>query len=148
MHRWNAIDVAWLAGIIEGEGCLSLKGHVMRIAVNMTDEDVIRRCMRVAALGQVTGPYDDGVSGHKPIFRWLVSDVFDVYALLAAIYSQLGERRRAKCEAMMREFRSLPVRPTRVHGTRVSYKRGCRCALCVEGQRAYSRERYARRSAA
>jgi hypothetical protein len=37
-------DIAWLAGLIEGEGCFSRsKRGVPEIEIAMTDEDVIRR---------------------------------------------------------------------------------------------------------
>lgn len=34
------------------------------------------------------------------------------------------------------------------HGTRVGFKRGCRCKKCTKAERAYQRERYAERKAA
>ena len=69
-------DLAWFAGIVEGEGTFSSQGrHGSRrrpeIAVSMTDEDVIRRCHRITGVGGVSR-YE---TGFKPMFRWRVTKV-------------------------------------------------------------------------
>ena len=45
----NEIEVAWLAGLLEGEGCFHLRKEDDRplIKLNMTDRDVIERAARL-----------------------------------------------------------------------------------------------------
>jgi hypothetical protein len=49
----TATDIAWLAGIIEGEGTFGRKGHPAgQVRVQMTDEDVIDRLHSLTGVGQ------------------------------------------------------------------------------------------------
>ena len=40
-NRVSMLDVAWLAGLIEGEGCISMNGRSLTLRVSMTDHDVV-----------------------------------------------------------------------------------------------------------
>ena len=43
----TAIDIGWLAGLIEGEGNISINGRAFTIRVKMTDHDVILRAAQL-----------------------------------------------------------------------------------------------------
>ena len=106
--RWKREDLAWAAGLIEGEGCIyssmrstGVRGGraVWHLTVQMTDEDVLRRLAAVIGLGNVCGPYKnkgDGKKAYKPIWSWTVSSRTHVYAVLVALWPWLGARRREK----------------------------------------------------
>jgi hypothetical protein len=96
-------ELYWLAGIIEGEGCFdatrrrSNGAHYPHITVNMTDEDVVRRCHAVAKVGTVYGPHlSPSRAHHQPIWTWKVGKMADAVGLMMTLYPIMGERRQAK----------------------------------------------------
>lgn len=98
-------DLAWMAGIIEGEGCFVLEKNrrvpcskTIRIRVQMCDEDVIRRLLLVSKLGSVNGPCrSPSFKDHwKSRWVWAVCQKAQAAALLLRLLPWLGERRAAK----------------------------------------------------
>ena len=100
----NDIELGWLAGIFEGEGCLSLRRDHRRpgrrywhARVAMSDQDVIRRLHEVAGIGTMYGPhYRQDRPGNKPMWEWRVGRQEDVVNLCALLISHMGERRAEK----------------------------------------------------
>lgn len=97
----DAIEIAWLAGLIEGEGCIFVpvlptahtKYPMIRVA--MTDEDIVRRCYEITNVGKF-GPLSHSIDGRKPVWKWQVSKRKDVARILCAVAPLMGERRREK----------------------------------------------------
>jgi hypothetical protein len=89
--------MAWVAGVIEGEGTFYLltSGLYMYVKVEMCDEDVVNEIHRITGIGRVSGPKHDGNPKHKPTYRWVVSASRDVQHLLLQLYPYLSDRRRA-----------------------------------------------------
>ena len=104
---WTRENLAWLAGLFEGEGCISThQGKTGRaywiLQIQMTDEDVVRRAAEVAGAGMVTGPYSSRRENRKPQWAWRACKRGDVYALLVALWPWLRTRRRARArEALL-----------------------------------------------
>ena len=104
---WTREQLAWVAGVIEGDGCLTMKNQRMfpHVSVTMTDEDVIRRLQLWTGLGTVNGPYRPTTGHNKlPMWIWAVGGGAQAYALLIAIWPWLGSRRRARAEELIRAF--------------------------------------------
>jgi hypothetical protein len=61
-------EIAWVAGLLEGEGTFGMSDRAICISINMIDRDIIER---VGALlgGRVYGPHVRGSERHKPIWR-------------------------------------------------------------------------------
>jgi hypothetical protein len=96
------LTAAWLAGLFEGEGCISLTGkYSVSIAINMTDEDVIRSIQQRTGVGRLHGPYHYGAPGSKPIFSWAVGHQDAVRLVLTAIRQWVGTRRAARIDAAL-----------------------------------------------
>jgi len=110
MLDWSREGLAWVAGIIEGEGCFSVRPRkafpnqtILSLEVKMTDGDIIHRLKEVTGLGTAYGPYTR--PGHrKPIYRWKVSSAADIYALAVAIYPWMGTRRSGKIREVIEAF--------------------------------------------
>jgi hypothetical protein len=88
-------EVAWVAGIYEGEGsCWTTKGRAFHIAIVMTDFDVVRRLHLLVGVGTLKeGRHKDPT--HKPYLTWSVGSR-DGIDFLNTIMPWLGERRTAK----------------------------------------------------
>jgi hypothetical protein len=96
---------AWVAGVIEGEGCFQIckrparKSQDAAVTVLMTDEDVIRRLQELSGVGRVTGPHIRGVN--KPIWLWRVAKADEAIPLITAIRPWLLARRAARADEVV-----------------------------------------------
>lgn len=102
----SALERAWLAGLVEGEGCFQGRGRAqLAVTLAMTDEDVIRAAQDVTKLGQVTGPYKK--SGKKLQWHWHVSQAHEAAALMLWLYPYLKSRRQAKVRELIEPWLEL-----------------------------------------
>lgn len=104
----NQADIMWLAGLLEGEGCFTISHYTKmvdgepktyyygRIALAMTDEDVVRRAYEIAQCGNVTKLHSEKRGNRKPLFRWQVGDRKSVARILLAVYPIMGHRRQER----------------------------------------------------
>lgn len=110
-------DIAWAAGLFEGEGCVTLHKssrigkHGQEyfypwLAMKMTDEDVIRRFAAVLG-GSVTGPCKQKNPNHKPYWNWKLTKIEEVQATLRSLWPYLGGRRRAKAAEVLAMYYEL-----------------------------------------
>ena len=86
----TAIDVAWLAGLVEGEGNIGINGRSLTIRIKMSDHDVILRAAELLGgkIYRVPVP-----KGHRP--QWLTQVKGSIAAGWAmTLYPWLGIRRR------------------------------------------------------
>lgn len=107
-------ELAWVAGLIEGEGCIRCTGKDGRsyphVKVAMTDEDVIRRCYEITGIGILSGPHHYGTRPqNKPVYTWAVGRKDECLTLLGGIWPYLGERRKAQTTATLLKWRERPV---------------------------------------
>lgn len=112
----RAEEIAWAAGLFEGEGCFSgprrrgrehLRGYRQIVAVlSTTDADVLRRFELVVGMGRVR-PLTPQQPHHKAAWEWKVSREVEVRALFALFEPYLGERRRARALELFRECGTL-----------------------------------------
>lgn len=112
VSNWTRENVAWLAGLFEGEGCIFVydykrdKEPRFALYINMTDEDVLVRAKEVAGIGTLTGPRVER-DGTKPIWRWAVHFNPHVVALCFAMYPFFGSRMKAKIAAVLEKWRDI-----------------------------------------
>lgn len=105
MKRMTAIKTAYLAGIIEGEGCISLAtarsgARYPRLVVSMSDKDVVRRLHQFTGCGSiliVQPKYPQA----KTQYRWQVGRSEDVIDIITAIRPYMGKRRKAKIDEVV-----------------------------------------------
>ena len=109
----STLDIAWLAGLLEGEGSFFVKTRSpFKITVSMssTDHDVLLRAQRIAG-GTITGPVTRTLAreGTKPVWCWTVNRRADAAALMMSVLPFLGERRATKVREVLAEWRSAPI---------------------------------------
>lgn len=103
-------NLAWAAGIIEGEGTISgrfgtqsrKRDRGLVIKLKMADQDVIERFHQVIGFGQVTGPYRPDGIGSKPLWVWQTGSFEHVQAAIGLLWSWLHKRRREQARRALR----------------------------------------------
>jgi len=113
----KTLDIAWLAGIVEGEGCftrVSAAGTNARpsavIAIAMTDEDVVRRAAAILGGYAVSKTLSPAMlkrrPNPKPVYRVSVSG-HRAAAWMMTLYALMGKRRKARIAELLREWVAL-----------------------------------------
>lgn len=91
-------DLAWAAGLFEGEGSISPTKSGWQLTLGTADRDVAERFHQVMGVGRLYGPYQPSTSRadgtpHKPFTRWGVTDKLGIEEAATLIGPELGERR-------------------------------------------------------
>lgn len=117
ISNWSRENLAWLAGILEGEGSFYWESYknnktskrYPRITVQMSDADVLQKAALIGGCGVFGGPTNNP-NGHKPIYSWKVCVNHHVYALLVALFPFMGQRRQSKMRELIEVFRTETYR--------------------------------------
>ena len=96
--NWSRENLAWMAGLFEGEGCINTRANgAVILKMGMTDEDVVRKFHAMIGCGTVGNPiYHKTMPHYKPHWDWQVSGSERVQAILAAFWVFLGDRRKSR----------------------------------------------------
>ena len=104
-------DVNWIAGLLEGEGCFTkrTKPGTIRsrvcIMCQMTDSDVLHKLCKIAGVGKVRGPYNNGPRGKLPRYTWQVNGSL-AYVLMKELFPHMCSRRQARISKLVSEYES------------------------------------------
>ena len=125
-------DIAWLGGILEGEGCFSLvRGKHPIIRLSMTAGDTVTR---VAAIV--------GLKTYRYRTSWVL-DIRGAYAIqwMMTLYPYLGKQRKGVIADIIRSWRSYPYSraPNSLMAKCHPDRRMCAFDLC---QSCYDRQSY------
>lgn len=107
MRDLTATELAWVAGIIEGEGSFLLQtgGHRRRpvgvIVVMMTDEDVLLRLARYVGAGDVRAVNQTAHPERRALWCWRITRTNDVVALARQLRPLMGERRQGQLDRVL-----------------------------------------------
>ena len=112
-------DLAWAAGLFEGEGCILNRFHNDRVLAvgarisTYTDLDVLQRFKDIIGFGKITGPYQrygpDG-SPYKTSWSWKADSFEEAQATIALLWPWLGKRRREKAKECLALFHKRDLR--------------------------------------
>lgn len=97
-------EVAWVAGILEGEGCWTVSRSTQGrwwVAVRMTDEDVILKLQHLTGVGRISPAR--GRPQHKMAWAWQVSVQPHREWLTLKVWPWLGVRRRVRIRELWPE---------------------------------------------
>lgn len=106
MHHRTVEQVAWAAGLFEGEGCISFYQRDYgskvqpQMRLGMTDRDVVERFAAIMGCGAI-GMVKPGTGGSKAVFEWRIYEAEKVRELIALLLPFLGERRRARANEVI-----------------------------------------------
>ena len=144
-------DIAWVAGLLEGEGCFRVKrqNRALEVSCAMSDQDTIGRLHRIAG-GNLQTPYQR--ENRKKIYPWCLSKREDVVDLISTLRPFMSARRAERIDEMLLFNQENPKSPSRDgnppgHGTISRYtsrKDPCRCSLCKAANKGQARH-YKRR---
>lgn len=101
--------IAWLAGIIEGEGCISVGPKIVRITVNMTDRDVIERIDQLYPSPNGIREFAD--PRYKTKYIWRVGQGEVVREILTLTLPWLGVRRSERAREALAFLDGRPGGP-------------------------------------
>jgi hypothetical protein len=96
------LDVAWFAGLFEGEGCLSRQRPsegCWRMVIEMSDEDVLLRAQSIFGGRLYKKPRRK--ASCKDTWAWKIGSQEKINYVVELIYPHMSARRKAK----MDEFR-------------------------------------------
>jgi hypothetical protein len=97
------LDIAWAAGLFEGEGTIVDSTGSVQLRVKMTDLDVLEKLFDVFGVGGIYGPYESGSRDgrvRKPHWIWICPEPF-VRKVFAAMMPWLGQRRIARARELV-----------------------------------------------
>jgi hypothetical protein len=109
--NWTRENLAWLAGLLEGDGCFTVGSSqgLLRLECAMSDLDVLQKAQDIAGTGNISGPYNYGI-GSKAMYRWHVTTTKNAYALMVALYPWLGNRRKNRILDLLESFRVYGIK--------------------------------------
>lgn len=100
-------DLAWFAGIMEGEGYFGVRKHSgLTLEVTMTDKDVIDR---VASLFPFGTRNERTLPSGKIAYWWGVTKQSAVAGLMMTLLPLMGNRRRQKIIDCLQHWKATPL---------------------------------------
>jgi hypothetical protein len=113
MASRNVRDIAWLAGLLEGEGCFSWGGDCADIALRMTDRDVVDRAHSMMGatqrIVQQQRPGQGSIVSRLPDYTFRVSGLRAI-AWMMTLYPLMGERRRLRIRGVLGQWKLRGVK--------------------------------------
>ena len=94
-HRGVSVsDLAWAAGLFEGEGSVFLVKSTPALSLTSTDLDVVERFKAIVGVGCIRARKHR--PEHKLPHEWRIGNFHDIQAVIAMLWRWLGARRRAR----------------------------------------------------
>mgnify|MGYP004417317377 CR=1 FL=1 len=102
-------EIAWLAGLLEGEGCFSFSGKP-RIQLIMTDRDTVEWAATLMNV-RCTGPYARKQPNRLVVYQTIACGR-RAAGWMMTVLPLLGSRRAKKVVEVLREYKSRPTHPS------------------------------------
>ncbi len=111
------VDLAWIAGLLEGEGCFHLRGRIhqgkgtakgnVSVQCHMTDKDVLEKLHTLVGRGNLNGPYKNGNIKNKLRYVFRVNGE-NAYELMKLVLPFMCFRRSEKINYLINLYESVP----------------------------------------
>lgn len=91
--RWYIVkktDLAWAAGLFDGEGTTGFYKRVMVVSINQVDRWVLDKFQKIVGLGKVYGPYKRPNPKHAPIYHWATGKIEHIKSVFYLLKPYLG----------------------------------------------------------
>ncbi|MGY4767319.1 LAGLIDADG family homing endonuclease [Kribbella sp. CWNU-51] len=132
----SASALAWLAGVVEGEGTFTNSGSSSTLRVVMTDLDVLERIERITGVGSVRA-VSSRQPHHKQAYGWQVKRREHLEPLALLLWPLMGLRRReqmACCKTLKQvSWAAVAPPPTDLAGPAAAWVAGV-----LEGEGCFS----------
>lgn len=132
-RSWNQCDLAWAAGLFEGEGCfsssVSRNSRSFTLRINMIDQDVIEKFARIMDFGSVV-TVAPKQPHHLPQWAWQAYGFEKFQAVAVAFWPWLGVRRRQRIREILAQAKTW-FEGTDARGYPRRYRRFKRAPSCV-----------------
>lgn len=115
MNELTVFELAWLVGILEGEGSFGFHGGYARVSLKMTDEDVVKKAGKIfeKILGKkVNVLYEDRTETsdrHRQGCFIIVASGKNARLIMQTVVSHMGYRRRARIWQCLNGFQERKV---------------------------------------
>lgn len=105
------MNIFYVAGLIEGEGCFGIYPQtrnpatkLVRIEVNMTDKSPLNHIQKLFG-GKIYGPRKPkGKITYKPRWTWIIQRRETCFKIMQRLYPFLCARRRMKIRSILKHF--------------------------------------------
>jgi hypothetical protein len=105
-------ELAWAAGLFEGEGTFNVTKRSTNISMALvsTDEDVVDRFHAIVGAGRVYRNRTSNGFSLKKQYVWNVSAINEFRHVAAILLPWLGNRRRARMLQVLDAYSTAPVK--------------------------------------
>jgi hypothetical protein len=100
------LDIAWAAGLFEGEGSCSISNlDQPRVELTSCDEDIVLRFASIIGFGAIT-TRKRRKDTHKQAWTWYVQEKYNVIEAISLLLPYLGERRKMDAHKVLDKAKS------------------------------------------
>lgn len=103
-------DLAWAAGLFEGEGCFTLKSGRPCCELTSTDKDVVMKFRDIVSIGSIRFIDKSMKENRKDAWAWNTSGYPSSQYIIALFWTFLGKRRRKRAEEILAKGKEIPGR--------------------------------------
>jgi hypothetical protein len=100
--------IIWAAALIEGEGTITIDSHGIRVAVVMTDLDVLETIHK--NFGGTLLPQKKRVEHYKDQWRWMLTNGKETSEFLELILPYLHKRRTERAKEAILYFKNCEIK--------------------------------------
>lgn len=115
----KTLDIAWLAGLLEGEGSFGITNGSPWIQFQSTDKDVVQRAALILSFEFRDNQYKPrGPAYYKPVWGLSLHGIRAI-AWMMTLFVLLGERRQSKVREVIEAWKASKAMPRASRGTRL-----------------------------
>lgn len=114
-------EIAWAAGLWDGEGCVSIMDHrthegyfILEASITQSSPksvpEVLERFRSIVGAGRIYGPYDAGPE-RQPIYRWKLVRTEGIKAVIAQLEGQIGPVKSMQAASRLAIVLAQPTLP-------------------------------------